>query len=466
MVSVAMLTRSLGRRPNALRCFSLSLLGANLVEPLAIYDASFALSLTATAGLAFSARIQVSRIWRPLLATTAAMLACAPVLLYLAPELPLVSVAANLLAAPIGEMAALPLCLLHTVSWCFPALESGLALLASGALWVVRAIAHGASETGASLPLPPPTASQLAVLALTALFLHGARRRCRKPVLLVATLALLLAEWCAIKQGSPRGALRITVLDVGQGDAILIDLPDGTLMLLDAGPGETLGGHGGRVVRAALRKRRRSRIDILALSHPHPDHYGGMADVSAVVPIGAYWSPQIVRPDRRGRPLQKWLDSLRQGETRWMGPRQLCGQNHHFGEAVVEVLAPCPDVTGHAKVNDNSLIIRIRFGAHAALLMGDAEAEQEQRLLATKRQLRSDFLKVGHHGSRTSTNPALLAVIKPHHAAISCGVRNRFGHPHPQTLRTLSQIDTWRTDDHGATIWQSDGQTVTSGPAR
>ena len=132
----------------------------------------------------------------------------------------------------------------------------------------------------------------------------------------------------------------------------------------------------------------------------------------------------------------------------------------------MDVLAPCPDIAAHAKVNDNSLIIRIRFGSHAVLLMGDAEAEQEQRLLATQRELRSDFLKVGHHGSRTSTNPALLAAIKPQLAAISCGVRNRFGHPHQQTLRTLSRIDIWRTDEHGAVIWRSDGQTITSGPAR
>jgi competence protein ComEC len=473
MLSVAMLARMLGRRPQLVRCFAVSLLGASFVEPLAIHDLSFSLSLAATVGLAAAATLDVSRAWRPFLATSAAMLACGPLLLYLAPELPLMGVLANVLAAPVGELAALPLCLVHTVLWWLPDVETGVATVASGSLWVVRAIAHGASEVSGSFVLPPPTAWQLATLGLAVLGLYLRRRhgladvRRRRGLWIGLTVvALFGAECWARREGAPRGVLRITILDVGQGDAMLIDFPDGKLMLLDGGPGEALGGRGASVVQAALRARRRRHIDVLVLSHPHPDHYGGLRQLTAAFSIDQYWSPQLIEADIQGRPLQRWLASLQSRGTRFAGPRELCGAPIAFGGAHIEVLAPCPRVTPAASVNDNSLVMRLRFGAHAALLMGDAEASEEGQLLAAGRTLRADFLKVGHHGSRTSTSRALLAAAAPRRAAISCGVRNRFGHPHAPTLAKLSGVDIWRTDARGAVQWMTDGVTTHWGPAR
>ncbi len=237
-------------------------------------------------------------------------------------------------------------------------------------------------------------------------------------------------------------------------------------MLVDAGPGSTLGGHGARVVEAALRARRREHIDVLLLSHPHPDHYGGMAELSELYPIRSFWSPQLIAPDQRGRPLQRWLALLEARGTLRRGPRQLCGASQRFGEARVDLLAPCPDVEMGANINDNSLVMRIRFGAQTALFMGDAEANEERRLLDQHEDLRSDFLKVGHHGSRTSSTQALLNAVRPRHAVVSCGARNRFGHPHPQTLRALSSVPTWRTDRWGAVLWQSNGHRAQWRPAR
>jgi competence protein ComEC len=109
--------------------------------------------------------------------------------------------------------------------------------------------------------------------------------------------------------------------------------------------------------------------------------------------------------------------------------------------------------------NDNSFVVRVRLGAKGALLVGDAEHEAEDRLLERGVDLRADLLKAGHHGSRTSTSPAWLAAVRPRYATLSCGVRNRFGHPHPLTLATLlaAGVPALRTDRFGSVEWTADG---------
>jgi competence protein ComEC len=126
----------------------------------------------------------------------------------------------------------------------------------------------------------------------------------------------------------------------------------------------------------------------------------------------------------------------------------------------VEILGPCPDFEAGINPNDNSLVLRIRHGKRAILLTGDAELNQEQKLLAGRNPLRADLLKVGHHGSRTSTSPAFVNRVQPALATISSGMRNRFGHPHPVTLDTLRRagVRTLRLDRLGAISWSTDGQ--------
>jgi competence protein ComEC len=130
----------------------------------------------------------------------------------------------------------------------------------------------------------------------------------------------------------------------------------------------------------------------------------------------------------------------------------------------VEVLAPCPELHPDRGANDNSFVLRITHGARSVLLVGDAEHEAEEALLARygAGALRADLLKVGHHGSRTSTRPEFLAAVSPTLATISCGVRNRFGHPHPEALSTLAArgVAVVRTDRGGGLTWETDGAEV------
>jgi len=478
MLSFAMLVRAAGRHPSAGRSFAWSLLACGLVEPLALCDLSFALSLAATAGL-LTARHRIRRlsasqprVLRPIAtamaATTAAMLACTPLLLALAPELPLLGVASNVLAAPVGELAALPLCLLHSLLWWAPTAERGAALLAGGALEIVNGLAHATSDAGARVGMPAPTGWQLAALAVGAVahWRTGgttARRLPRRLVYATTLATLLMLELSAVRAGAPHGMLRVTMLDVGQGDALLIDMPDGRLVLVDAGglvgsPIDT----GERVVLQALRARRRRHIDVAVLSHAHPDHYGGMSAVVSTISVGELWLAGLgtrLHPHGTVARLAERVRS-RGGTVRLAG--SLCGELQRFGAAKLDVLSPCP-VDDELGLNDNSLVLRIRFGSRGVLLAGDAERAAEQRLLTHHRaDLTADLLKVGHHGSDTSSSLEFVAAVAPELATISCGVRNRFGHPRAATLDNLRRVGAtvMRTDRHGAITWQTDGETV------
>ena len=125
----------------------------------------------------------------------------------------------------------------------------------------------------------------------------------------------------------------------------------------------------------------------------------------------------------------------------------------------VEVLAPCPDFEPGWGANDNSLVLRLSFGKRSFLLTGDAEHDAEERLLQRGSELSADFLKVGHHGSRSSSTPAFLDAVAPRVATLSTGVRNRFGHPHGVTLQALAErgIVALRTDRFGSIRIATDG---------
>ncbi|WP_437278042.1 DNA internalization-related competence protein ComEC/Rec2 [Sorangium sp. So ce375] len=493
MLSCAMGARLLGLRPVGVRCFALSLAGAAAVDPLVACDLSFGLSAAATAGLLWlqrplaallvpspgergdggaeggpggsSPRELARKVLAPLATTLAAMFGCAPLLLMNSETFPLLGVAANVVAAPIGELAALPFCLAHAVlSWA-PPVERGCALVGSGALLAVRAVARASAETGVVLRLPEPSPAQLAALAAAIALAWAADRRGRRlAALAVGAAAWLLLEGIASRAGAPRGVLRVNVLDVGQGDALLIDLPEGGAMLVDAGgfvgsPVDT----GARVLRPLLRSRRRVRLDAVVLSHPHPDHFGGLPATVEGVEVGELWDTGQGEAEGAGPVYRKLLSDLRRRGVPIVRPASLCGRPRVLSGATIEVLAPCPELHPDRGANDNSFILRISYGARSALLVGDAEHEAEDALVARYgAALRADLLKVGHHGSRTSTGAALLAAVDPSIAAVSCGVRNRFGHPSPEVLSRLSAggVAIARTDRGGALTWETDGERV------
>jgi competence protein ComEC len=475
MMTAALLARAIGRRSSAARAFGLSLVAMEALDPLVIFDVSFLLSAAATAGLIALSRPLANQgerlfsgktsrtlrwVWSTATSTLAATIPCTPILARFAPTVPLGGVLANLLAVPIGESLALPVCLLHALLAPVPSAERGSAAVASGALAVVRAIAHAfATSRWLLVSIPPPNAWQLGCVALS-LLLVVASHPWRRELLFGLASVALIAEVDARQKGEPKLSLRATFLDVGQGDASLVDLPDGEAMLIDAGglvgsPIDT----GSRVVAPALRERRRANIAVVALSHPHPDHFGGMNTGLASVGVGALWDTGQGEQEGTGGGYATLLAEMRRRGVPVLRPFALCGP-HEIGGARIEVLAPCPGPSPDRGPNDNSLVLRVVYGSRAFLFLGDAEHEEERDLVALgSAHLRADVLKVGHHGSGTSTTAALLAAVAPRDAVISAGVRNRFGHPHPATLATLSAagVRVWRTDRDGAIIAWTDG---------
>ena len=253
--------------------------------------------------------------------------------------------------------------------------------------------------------------------------------------------------------------LEITALDVGQGDSILAINPEGSTMLIDAGG--PVGSHGAseitssfdigeQVVAPYLWSRRLRRLDILVLTHAHTDHMGGMPAILEDLHPRELWVG--VDPDSR---LYRLL--LAEAARLEIPVRHLhAGVHQAWGSVELAVLAPGTSYANpNAPKNDDSVVLHMQFGHSSVLLEGDAERPSEDNMLAAGLITPVTLLKVGHHGSRTSSNPEFLAAAQPQEAVISVGRHNTFGHPRSEVIQRFAEAHTrlFRTDEFGLTTF-------------
>lgn len=253
---------------------------------------------------------------------------------------------------------------------------------------------------------------------------------------------------------SKNSLLTAEFFDVGQGDSSLFILPDGKTMLVDAANNSD-----GRTIVSALNKKGIKKIDYLVATHPHADHIGGMAYVINNVEIGKIFAPKI--PSRQvptSKTYENFLTAVKEKGLKITAASS--GPLFSGDDYIADCLSPVSNE--YDDLNNYSVVIHLTYGAHSFLLMGDAEAEVEQQLLNNHSNIKSNVIKLGHHGSSTSTTPDFLKNVSPEYAVISCGAGNTYGHPHKKTLNTLNAqktlISYFRTDTDHAVTFVSDGR--------
>lgn len=242
------------------------------------------------------------------------------------------------------------------------------------------------------------------------------------------------------------GILKIYYLDVGQADSILL-ISDSEAMLIDAGTNAA----GSQVV-SDLQKYGVNHLNYAVGTHPHEDHIGGLDDVIHTYPVDHVLMPGVTTTTNT---FSDVLDAIEANNVALSVPN--AGDHYQLGDANVTVM----NTLKTDDRNNASLVLRVTHGSNHFLFTGDAESESEQDMLASGADLSSDVLKVGHHGSRTSTSDPFLQAVRPKDAIISCGSNNSYGHPHAETLAKLSGCNIWRTDLHGTIKLVSNGSSYT-----
>ena len=359
-----------------------------------------------------------------------------------------------------------------TVSFVWQGLGRVLALILGGmTAFLIRCMDWAAHFSHASYRIPSPPAwlltaffAGLCVLAVT--LRAGRRRLAMVAALPVVILGVLIATF-PFAPHLKHGALEVTALDVGQGDSLFVVFPAGHTMLLDGGgtPGAEQYGEmragldiGEEVVSPYLWTRGMKRIDVVALTHAHQDHLGGLHAVLENFRVGALWiSRDAVSPT---------LDELEELARAKSIPviHEHIGEKFDWDGVKGQVLWPLvsdADEAGQPKNND-SLVIRLEFANETLLLPGDIERQAEHALVSSGVPLRADLLKVAHHGSKTSTTEEFLQQVAPRVAVISAGEANPYGHPHPDVLARLAAagVRVLRTDRDGAVTVSTDGKSL------
>ncbi|MGH2677646.1 MAG: ComEC/Rec2 family competence protein, partial [Actinomycetota bacterium] len=439
MAAIALVALWAGRPRRVAPALAVAVLSLLVLDPLLSASVGFQLSVAATAGLAVMAGPLANRLsWlpRPLAgaaaATLAAQVAVTPLLLLRFGVVPTVTLAANVLAFP----AVAPALFLGTVA-------SGVANAWPDAGRMVGRLAGAPlgylvelSDRTARAPLPTLTGGAVASLlatAVAALVAWAVRRRV-PGLALIAVAVVAVLGWASVPSVGPPASLTVTFLDVGQGDAAVVQTPDGATVLVDAGPEE-------QQVAAELAALGIRRIDLAVATHAHADHIDGFPAILSRFPVTLLLDPGCPGDSPSYR---RFLDAVRDEGVPVRHPRG--GRRLTVGRLIVDVLGPDRCSPGGQSPNDDSLVLRVAYGRSTVLFSGDAEVPAQHDLLADEDPVQATVLKVPHHGGDTS-DVEFFDAVDSTVAVVSTGP-NDYGHPNPGVLASLRTegMAVYRTD--------------------
>ena len=485
MLSVALLARALGARLISWNALALAALVIAALWPAAVTSVSFALSFSCVGAILLFAD-PISRAierWRlpervreALALTIATQLGVWPLSAATFGLVAPYAVLANAIVVP-ATAGAMVAGIAALVCAQLPVLDRIAATIATWNVDVIlRVVDAVASFPGAQFRVAPPPA--IAIVAYDAVAIAGAAVLRRNIRLCAILLALASAIVFVSTLRLPDGRLTVTMLDVGQGDGIVIRTPRGHTILIDTGgrlergasPGRRSPAEiaGERVVLGYLLRQGIRRVDLLLMTHPHGDHVGGCFPIVNALRVDAIGDSG---QDYGGRAFRDCLAAAHAHHVPVVLVRK--GMHYATGDGVaLDALAPEEPLLAEGKndVNENSVVLMMTYRCPRCaqpfrmLLTGDAGAQTEARILASGVDVHADVLKVGHHGSAYSSTSAFIEAVRPRYALISVGRHNLFGHPAATTLTTLhgSGATVYRTDRCGAVILKSDSMQVTS----
>jgi competence protein ComEC len=480
MATAALAARACGRATFSWNALALAAIVVTVARPQSVASASFALSFSCVGAIFACAgslerwieeRIALpDRMREAIVLSIATQLGVWPLTAAVFLQFTPYAVVANFAVVPCVAVTMSLGAAQLLLAWC-PIAATACANLNSWLLaWTFGVVQTIGALPAAVIPMTPApiwciAAYDIALLAASMLWRRGAQ------TLVIGALVTATA-FVLWPPRSVDARLRITVLDVGQADAIVVQTPRGHVLLIDAGGrlerGPQIDGSvaervGERTVVPFLLRQGIHAVDAVIISHPHGDHVGGVAPVLRRLRV-----VELADGGQRygGHAYRDAMETARAEGVPALYPRA-AAQWHTDDGVTLKFIGPSlPFIAGTNAINSNSVAFVLEYGRFRMLFTGDAGSESERRFLAERVDLRADVLKVGHHGSAYGSSPEFIEAVAPRYAIVSVGRHNLFGHPAPSTLATLERFGAqiFRTDEDGAVTVVSDGrsETVTS----
>jgi competence protein ComEC len=445
-----------------------------LIDTRTLFDIGFQLSFSAVIALAYfypilmrpfqhlperwQENIVVKYSFASLAVSLAASIGTLPISAFYFQRISIVGLVLNLIAVP---LSGLLLSLGFTVvvaamfsTWLSAIYASGASTLSSLLLkltTVSSALPFAYVETSLSL-------SGMILCYILLIVVFNIQRKSVQKLLILGVLVVANGLIYMSLFGAVNQSLRVTMLDVGQGDAIFVEFPDGKNMLVDAGPITSSFDAGSRTIVPFLQRQGVKAINKLLVTHPHNDHCGGVPSILRSIHVDEFIGEDYTKSSL-AREIHFVLDSLR---LTIINDSLVSTIDSYNNSRLYVLFPPEQQLTQNStNLNNHSVIFKLVYGNTSMLFTGDAEKEAEYRVVHVYRDfLLSDILKAGHHGSKTSSSEGFVNQVKPKIAVVSVGKYNKYHHPSPEVIERLRKmnVQTFRTDEQGAIVLESDGE--------